>query len=449
MNIWINKNSSDLPDKNFDNAYIFSLNRKGYSTIFTNLSDTWLRLGALSIESIYEDLFIIALSIFAIDKRISRSKFKDCWTRELKVSIPVIEFDKWTSIAKKWNELLCFLTGDIWELSFRKTNNIYSLRTKHSRIKLDINGCNSVCLFSGGLDSFCGAIKLLEQGDSPCLFGHNEYPKLRKKQNDLAAMFREEYKEQTANSRAPENSQGKLTGSENTSRGRSLLFLCAALTIANIIGNDIPVYIPENGFIGLNIPLTDSRKGSCSTRTTHPYFLKCFKLILENVGIKNPILNPFAFFTKREIVDSVKNTIAFKRGFADTISCSHPCNRGLNKYGVREYPLNCGYCYPCLIRKSSLLDVDTSSERYWMKDISLKFFNDFSNSDIINDSIAVINSVYRYRHITDDEIRRLIRCTGNLSTEEINEFLRVYKKTMEDLVELFANDSRLKRYIGL
>ena len=159
MNIWINKNSSDLPDKNFDNAYIFSLNRKGYSTIFTNLSDTWLRLGALSIESIYEDLFIIALSIFAIDKRISRSKFKDCWTRELKVSIPVIEFDKWTSIAKKWNELLCFLTGDIWELSFRKTNNIYSLRTKHSRIKLDINGCNSVCLFSGGLDSFCGAIK--------------------------------------------------------------------------------------------------------------------------------------------------------------------------------------------------------------------------------------------------------------------------------------------------
>lgn len=358
--------------------------------------------------------------------------------------------------SKKWNELLCFLTGDIWELSFRKTNNIYSLRTKHSRIKLDINGCNSVCLFSGGLDSFCGAIKLLEQGDSPCLFGHNEYPKLRKKQNDLAAMFREEYKEQTAkflsftaNSRAPENSQGRLTGSENTSRGRSLLFLCAALTIANIIGNDIPVYIPENGFIGLNIPLTDSRKGSCSTRTTHPYFLKCFKLILENVGIKNPILNPFAFFTKREIVDSVKNTIAFKRGFADTISCSHPCNRGLNKYGVREYPLNCGYCYPCLIRKSSLLDVDTSSERYWMKDISLKFFNDFSNSDIINDSIAVINSVYRYRHITDDEIRRLIRCTGNLSTEEINEFLRVYKKTMEDLVELFANDSRLKRYIGL
>lgn len=456
MNIWINKNSSDLPADNFDNAYIFSLNRKGYSTIFTNLSDTWLRLGALSIESIYEDLFIIAISIFAIDKRVSRSKFKDHWTRELKVSIPVIEIDKWVPIAKKWNELLSFLTGDIWELSFRKTNDRYSLRKRHSRIKLDLNGCNVVCLFSGGLDSFCGAITLLEQGVSPCLIGHNEYPKLRKKQNCLATMFREEYKKQTAkfisftaNSRAPENAQGKLKGNENTSRGRSLLFLCAALTIASIMGNDIPVYIPENGFIGLNIPLTNSRKGSCSTRTTHPYFLKYFKIILETVGIKNPILNPFAFLTKREIVNSVKNTMAFKRGFADTISCSHPCNRGLNKYGIQEYPLNCGYCYPCLIRKSSLLNVNTSNEKYWMKDISLEFFDKFSNSDIINDSTAVINSVYRYAHINDDEIRRLISCTGKLSVEEINKFVRVYKQTMNDLAELFSKDTKLKEYIGL
>lgn len=456
MNVWVNKNSSDLPDNNFDDAYIFSINRKGYSTIFTNLSDTWLRLGALSIKSIYEDLFIIAISIFAVDKRASRSKFKDCWTRELRVSIPVIEYDKWSSVAKMWNELLCFLTGDVWELSFRKIDNRYSLRTKASHIKLDITGCNAVCLFSGGLDSFCGAINLLEQGVSPCLFGHNEYPKLKNKQNDLAAMFREEYKNQTAeflsftaNSRAPKNSKGKLDGCENTSRGRSLLFLCAALTIASIMGDDVPVYIPENGFIGVNIPLTNSRKGSCSTRTTHPYFLKYFKKILDNVGIKNSIINPFTFLTKREIVNSVKGTIAFKRGFADTISCSHPCNRGLNKYGVREYPLNCGYCYPCLIRKSSLLDVETSSERYWKKDISLEFFNNFSNSDVINDATAVINSIYRYKHINDNEIRRLIRCTGNLSVDEVNAFMGVYKRTMEDLIELFSQDSLLKRYIGL
>lgn len=66
--------------------------------------------------------------------------------------------------------------------------------------------------------------------------------------------------------------EGILKGSENTSRGRSLLFLCAALSVAGILGENVPVYIPENGFIGLNIPLTGGRKGTCSTRTTHPYF---------------------------------------------------------------------------------------------------------------------------------------------------------------------------------
>lgn len=456
MKIWINKDNSETPDTNYSDSYIFSLNRKGYSTIFTNLADTWLRLGALSIPSTYEDLFIIAISVFAIDKRVARSHFKDCWTRQLDVSIPVIEFEKWNSAAGLWNNTLSFLTGDSWNISFRKTELLYSLRTHPSRIKLDITACNAVCLFSGGLDSFCGAISLLEEGKSPCLFGHNEYPKLRAKQENLTSMFCEEYPEQTArfisftaNSRAPQNEAGKLSGTENTSRGRSLLFLCGALTIAGIMGEDTPVYIPENGFIGLNIPLTDSRKGTCSTRTTHPYFLKCFLEILNIVGIHNPIINFFAFSTKREIVNMVRNTAAFNRGFADTISCSHPCVSRWNKSGEREYPINCGYCYPCLIRKSSLIDVNTQNEKYSYESISLSFLHHYSESDKVNDLSAVISSIYRYQNISDDEIRRLIKCTGKLTKDEVENFVRVYKKTMDDLIELFSADSALKEYMGL
>ena len=62
---------------------------------------------------------------------------------------------------------------------------MYSKREYPNRIHLDIKGCDCICLFSGGLDSFCGAIKLLEEGKSPCLVGHNEYPKLKKKQGKL------------------------------------------------------------------------------------------------------------------------------------------------------------------------------------------------------------------------------------------------------------------------
>ena len=130
------------------------------------------------------------------------------------------------------------------------------------------------------------------------------------------------------------------------------------------MGDQIPVYIPENGFIGLNIPLTNSRKGTCSTRTTHPYFLDSFRKILESVGIKNPIINFYAHSTKRELVDSVKDTSSFKLGYSETISCSHPSLPRWNKNGDREYPKNCGYCYPCLIRKSSLIDVRNDIDPY-------------------------------------------------------------------------------------
>ena len=215
------------------------------------------------------------------------------------------------------------------------------------------------------------------------------------------------------------------------------------------MGDQIPVYIPENGFIGLNIPLTNSRKGTCSTRTTHPYFLDSFRKILESVGIKNPIINFYAHSTKRELVDSVKDTSSFKLGYSETISCSHPSLPRWNKNGDREYPKNCGYCYPCLIRKSSLIDVRNDIDPYSHESVSMDFLNRFSESDMINDLMAIISSVYRYKIVDDNEIRRLIRCTGQMSNDEVEKFLFIYKVSMEDLIELFSTDERLLEYIGI
>ena len=364
MRFWIDKENEMLPKDEWKDAYIFSLTKKGYSTIFSSITKTWYWMDCMSIPAIYEDLFVIGISIFALDKRISRRKFTDCWTRDISVSIPVLEIDKWLGTEEKWNNVLAFLTGDNWDISFRECEKLYSQSENTNRTHLKLYECDCVSLFSGGLDSYCGAIRLLEEGKSPCLVGHNEYPKLKAKQECFVESFQEIYKEQkvkfvgfSANSRAPRNLNGKfLEGAENTSRGRSLLFLCAGLSIAGILDRNMPVYIPENGFIGLNIPLTNGRKGTCSTRTTHPYFLNGFQEILGCVGIKNPIINFFAYNTKREIVNSIKDKTAFLKHYKDTISCSHPCLARYREKGYNEYPINCGYCYPCLIRKSSLID---------------------------------------------------------------------------------------------
>jgi hypothetical protein len=258
----------------------------------------------------------------------------------------------------------------------------------------------------------------------------NDYPNLKMKFIDF-----------TAKSHAPHNSEGELPGSENTFRSRSLLFLCAGVSLAGIIGSNTPVYIPENGFIGINVPLTSSRKGSCSTRTTHPYFLDLFAQLLESVGINNKIYNPFMLMTKREVVTLVADKKSFKRGFDKTISCSHPCNPRYNRDGNTQYPKNCGYCYPCLIRKSSLLDITEPAGAY-TTDTFGNSVNDLieQKTSTSNDVKAVLSAVYRFHHIADAALARLIRSTGTLSSPLITEYMRVYKSTMQDLSALLKRD---------
>ncbi|MEG1958001.1 MAG: Qat anti-phage system QueC-like protein QatC [Lachnospiraceae bacterium] len=453
MKCWIDKENEMLPSDDWKEAYVFSLNRESYSTIFTGIADTWYRMDCLSIPEVYEDLFVIGISVFALDKRISRRKFTDCWTRDISVSIPVLCYEQWSGTETQWNKTLGFLTGDKWNIQFRQCKKQYSQRENPNRVHLELDKCNCVSLFSGGLDSFCGAIKLLEDGLSPCLVGHNEYPKLRKKQQEFVNTFQSIYAEQnvkfvsfSANSRAPKTIEGeKLKVTENTSRGRSLLFLCAALSIAGILGEDIPVYIPENGFIGLNIPLTNGRKGTCSTRTTHPFFLSGLKDILQTVGITNPLRNFFAYSSKREIVNLVKDKEAFKKHYMDTISCSHPCLARWNKKGHNEYPVNCGYCYPCLIRKSSLIDVEDL--KYSFEAERIAFLNQYGETEKSSDLRAVMSTVYRYKKLDDNMIRQMIGYAGSVDAETTEKFLNLYKSTMEDLLELFSKDEEMLKLI--
>lgn len=455
MKFWIKKENDQDPTVGWEDSYVLTINRDSKSTLFSSLPTIWYHIGQLSIDPLYEDLYIISLSLFGIDKRVSRNMFADSWTRDISVSIPVLQIEKWHGTEDAWNSMLTFLTGDYWHITFRPTIAVCSKRKRKSKILIDISRCTCVSLFSGGLDSFCGAIKLLDCGHSPCLIGHNEYPKLRIRQESFASSFREYYPEQktqflsfTAGARAPYSfaQNDELPGTENTSRGRSLLFLSFALTIAGILGKETPVYIPENGFIGINVALTNSRMGSCSTRTTHPYFIRSFSSILLNVGITNPIINIFAYESKRQIVRMVKDNPAFLQGFKGTISCSHPCQARYNKIGSREYPINCGYCYPCLIRKSSLLDV-LDNGNYSYNESPAAFLSKFSESDKSLDLSAVVNSVYRFKRITPKQVRRLIRNTGPLSEEEVDKFERLYVSVMNDLIELFSKDQEMEKYL--
>lgn len=75
MKFWIKKENDADPDIEWNDAYILTLNRDSKSTIYSGLPNIWYHLGQQRMNSIYEDLFVIGLSVFALDKRISRSLF--------------------------------------------------------------------------------------------------------------------------------------------------------------------------------------------------------------------------------------------------------------------------------------------------------------------------------------------------------------------------------------
>ncbi len=435
---------SDEKTKFSNDTYVFRIDATSYSEIYSSLYDLWRRICSERIPFVYEDLFVFGLSIFAVDKRMGRNLSKDNWIREISVLLPVHDIALWTDTIPLINTMLSFLSGDKWDVQFYEAVEKYSIQPIRSHLHIDAAKYQSVCLFSGGLDSFCGAIKLAEEGQSLLLLGHNEYPKLREKQNHMAKVIDNQYEGQairffefSANARAPYRLDGYLKSNENTCRSRSLLFLTAAVSVAGIIGEGTKIYIPENGFISINVPLTASRQGSCSTRTTHPYFLTCFSQLLQKLSVEHEIINPFQFLSKREVVETVQKTSAFQELYPLTISCSHPCN---SRWQRLPSPSNCGYCYPCLIRKASLIGLDTDSTPYNPSKYSsveeLLKTNALSASDIK----ALIAALHRYKNSDDSMLKRLIRTTGPISEENLTMHLHVYKSTMEDVSKLLLRE---------
>ncbi|MED3351100.1 hypothetical protein P4388_21120 [Bacillus thuringiensis] len=462
--VWINKKVDEKPG---DREYIvFNLfNKNKESNIKVDVENLWRRFGEESINDISEDLLIIAMSVFAVDKRISRNLFKDNWTREVVLDIPVLELEKWNIVKQELEAVLSFLSGDRWKFNFRKTELKFRADKKNTKYRMmNKKNFNSVSLFSGGLDSFCGALNLLEKNKQTCFIGFREYNLLTNRQNELFSALNFAYpavnKELllfNASPLAPVDISGnkmKIKG-ESTSRSRSFLFLAGAVVVASIIGEETPIYIPENGFIGINVPLTDSRNGSCSTRTTHPRFLKSLNSILRKIGLNHSIENFYWNKTKGEIVEEHKENEVFKEYAHKTLSCSHPC---LCRYDKIKPPCNCGYCYPCLIRRASMIKAGDDETVYNEKHMLNRAFIDTYNKPQgkASDLKAVLFSIKRYlKHQEDSKfIRNLLLRPGNLTMEELVEYERVYRESMKELLSMIEkidkeNGSNLLGYIGI
>jgi len=285
------------------------------------------------------DFTTIASAVAAADKAIPRDDTADGWTRMIDLSICLVEPATWDAKRTKLETLLRFLTGDFWKLHFLN-DGVEPPRAKKPKIR----SADCVCLLSGGIDSLVGAIDLTAVGRKPLLVSQ-----VVRGDKEAQARFAAEL---NGSERHCQWSYAvRHSGvSEKSTRARSIVFFglaaIAASGVAVTNGQAVDIFVPENGFISLNVPLGPGRLGSLSTKTTHPVYMSGIQELWNVVGIQARLIFPFRDKTKGELLLNC----ADQQKLVELIGYSTSCG----KY-QRHNLTHCGECVPCLVRRAAFL----------------------------------------------------------------------------------------------
>lgn len=324
--------------------------RHGIGRVLRDLKQLHLQPSAIGL-----DLLMIAVLVHAADTRINRSQVsQDNWTREIRLVTPVSDPDRWNGCRSLLSKTLRFLTGDLWDVTFRH----WPSHVPHPiTAKLGIGSSatfDSVSLFSGGLDSLIGAIDSIEGGAMPLFASHAGDGSVSSPQAQLFEALAKEYASKVGIQRLRMSMRledAAISGidSENSTRGRSFLFFALGAMGGSAFGKAFTLRVPENGLISLNVPLDSTRLGSASTRTTHPYYIHRWNELLESIGLPCSIYNPYWDKTKGEMIRDCSNGDALKRLAKLSVSCAHPSYK---RYAQDDVD-HCGTCVPCIIRRAA------------------------------------------------------------------------------------------------
>ncbi len=323
--------------------------------------DVHLRLHDLTssmtanLSDVHTDLLEIAAFIYAADQAVRRGgkaefEYGLKWRRHLWLEIPVRNPDFWMApgVLEPLREVLTFLSDDDYELNFTKLKKPSAVDgyLDFRKDGIDSSGIEEVMLFSGGLDSFGGAVKEIVDGRRKvALVSHEPTTKVGAPQRRVVEALNKQL-----NGTAPtpfhiqvELNKGKSLGKEYTQRARSFVYASLAAVVAQMLGKS-RIRFYENGVVSFNLPLSMQCLGGRASRTTHPQTLAGFgKLFTAIFEREFTVENPFLWKTKTDIVREIKAS-GFGSLCATTISCAHTWER-------TNAHTHCGTCSQCIDRR--------------------------------------------------------------------------------------------------
>jgi hypothetical protein len=410
------------------------------------------------LNSVAFDFFLVSSLVYSVDNLLERESFSvDGWAREITVEFPVQNTAIWNKTKEEFEKLLCFLTGDYWTISFTTAPKGLLFKELKGRWKANIphyepDSYQFASLFSGGLDSLVGVINELEKlqdGQKGLLLSHYDgtSPGANSDQERLDYYLNIKYKDkyawvQEAVSLSPNDEAGNEISKEPSFRSRSLLFIGIALFCIEQTPKVTKLIIPENGTISLNYPLTPSRSSTLSTRTTHPYYLECLNIFLENLGIKTKVFNPYDDQTKGELVKSCANPAVLTGIYSQSVSCGKR-GRKMN-WDTRSGTAHCGVCMPCIYRRAALHQIGLDNQLY-----GTDIFTTGKTITDIPDMPALID--FLTKKLTPEQIKRTLLVNGSFDNDQLNKFAKLIINVREEMKIWIRSkgDDKLKKQFGL
>lgn len=304
------------------------------------------------------DLLDLAAAVYMTDLAVLRGR-NERFVRDIELHVPVRQPDLWLPLADHLVRLAWHLTGDnlslhLWPRSAAEqpTNGIGPSA---------LPGADCICLLSGGIDSLAGAVMLLRAGRRPLFVSHRSgNPTVARAQRHVVTVLRRLQPElaHIFVALAPLTTASALPfpppeQREPSRRSRSLFFMAIGAAAAAALGV-CEVYMPENGILTAALPLTPSRVGGLSTRSTHPAVVSLLNQICRAAGLNASVLNPFVYRTKTELIADILRPALKPEEILGTVSC----------WMTGRRHRQCGGCVPCLLRRLSLLAAGLPDQAY-------------------------------------------------------------------------------------
>lgn len=353
------------------------------------------------------DLLELAGLVYGVDAAISRGGSTDQqmgrkWHRRFVVEMPVRDLDFWqsTGVPENLEETLMFLSGDRFVFTFIQKRDEEAERNRFFKFDGDSAWqATRVLMFSGGLDSFAGALEeIAEQRQRVALVSHFSASKIAPVQRDLRKALAKKFGDDSCR-HIPV--QVQMTGrglKEGTHRGRSFLFAVLGAITAQAFELD-RVSFYENGVVSLNLPPVGNVLGTRATRTTHPQTLTRFSAFFAKIfDGEMRIDNPFFWRTKKDVIETVAR-LNMKDHIARTRSCADVHNQ------TRQYP-HCGRCSQCIDRRFAVLAAGL--ERFDPEEAYRFALMEDARHGAIDREIALsyVRNAQAFEHMTPVELER-------------------------------------------